>query len=105
MAEESPEVFNHFSRSRARSVIQVGVVHGDLPVQAVSQHPQGERLFVSVTPRDSDSGTLREVHVAVEAYTQQAVILHCLEVVALSIMVGVSSTMGARLGDLSAVLV
>ncbi|MEV4561739.1 hypothetical protein AB0K51_32825 [Kitasatospora sp. NPDC049285] len=93
MADELPNVVNRVSGGTAQSIVQVGVIHGDLHVGLAPSRPDGEALLVSVTALDSESETYTfegrhrhpdsSVSLVVEAYTEQAVILHRLRPVVL----------------------
>ncbi|MFH8350480.1 hypothetical protein [Streptomyces sp. NPDC018045] len=91
MAEGTPDISNDVSDVTASSVVQVGVLHGGLTIHSGPRRPD-EALLVSVTTVDSDSTTyhyegrrehpVRKVHLFVEAFTPQAVILHRLRPIA-----------------------
>lgn len=80
----NPAVSNHVSDVEADSLIQAGVLHGNLTVHSGPRRPAAA-LQVSVTTRQVTTATYdydgggghadTEVHVFVEAFTPQAVIL------------------------------
>ncbi|WP_369394765.1 hypothetical protein AB5J72_50205 [Streptomyces sp. CG1] len=84
-AEGNQAVSNHVADTSADSVIQVGVLHGDLTIHTGPRRPV-EALQVSVTTIQEETTTYKydgwerhhsdvAVHVFVEAFTAQAVIL------------------------------
>ncbi|MFH8410139.1 hypothetical protein ACH4FX_35985 [Streptomyces sp. NPDC018019] len=85
MAEGTPDISNDASGITAGSVVQVGVLHGGLTIHSGPRRSD-EALLVSVTTSRIDSTTyhyegrrehpVRKVHLFVEAFTPQAVILH-----------------------------
>lgn len=85
MEEDSAAISNQNTGDSGGPVIQVGVVHGDMRVHTRSRQPEAA-LQVSVTTTIAGSRTYHdggaeahpvyEVHMFVEAFTAQAVILH-----------------------------
>ncbi|WP_196777657.1 hypothetical protein [Lentzea aerocolonigenes] len=85
LVEPAAPISNNADHVRAQNVVQVGVVHGGLHITAEPARRGQTALNVSVTSRQLESTTYGyedvrghpdiEVHVLVEAFTPQAVVL------------------------------